>query len=85
MPPPGPDAAARYELTKRQKPTMPEAEWRALGLKAAPTVYQMFHKLDGLCRECKWEVGVKAPYKTRPFVIVSVATAILFIVSYLLL
>ena len=86
MPFAGAEAAARYELTKVQKPTMPEAEWRAKGLRAAPTVYQLTHKLDGLCKECRWQVGTRAPHRTKPLMIALLATAVLlFLVVFLLL
>ena len=84
MPFAGAEAAARYELTKVQKPTMPEAEWRAKGWKAAPTVYQLNHKLDGLCRECSWQVGTRAPHRTRPLMVALLATAVLLLIVFLL-
>ncbi len=82
MPPAGPEEVARYDLAKRQKPTMPEAEWRAQGWKAAPTRYQLYHKTDGVCRDCKWEIGNRAPRANRLLLTILITVVVLFVFVY---
>ena len=77
IPQPSPDAARRYEQSLLTKPTMTEAQWRAAGWKAAPTRYQMFDVLDGLCRECKWVFGNRKSGRWRVLGIVLAAAALL--------
>ena len=83
MPTAGPEHVARYEQSKRQKPTMPEAEWRAQGWKAAPTRYQLHHRLDGMCGDCVWESGHRAVRYGRLMTIVLGSAAVLFVIVYL--
>ena len=54
MEPAGPAQSARYQLSLTQKPTMSEEKWRAQGWKQAPTRFQLHHKLDGMCWQCRW-------------------------------
>jgi predicted nucleic acid-binding Zn ribbon protein len=47
-----------------RKPTMPEAEWRRLGLLAPPTRYQLAMPQTGCCQPCGEKLIRR---RTRPF------------------
>ena len=50
--PHGPDDRAQVEAFNRSKKKMPEAEWRKMGLLAAPTPKQIRLPATGCCHEC---------------------------------
>ncbi len=52
-------AMDRYLNSLRHKPTMTEKEWRAAGLKAAPTRKQTLNTLDGVCFACQFPIGLR--------------------------
>ena len=58
--PTGPEAMQRYERSLRATPTMTEKEWRAAGLKAAPTKRQMVDTQQGCCYDCALKMGLKS-------------------------
>jgi len=41
-----------FYLDSLKKPTMPEKEWRAMGLLAMPTKAQILNPADGCCWDC---------------------------------
>ncbi len=48
-----PDAARRHEASLHKKPTMTPKQFKAQGWKSAPTPYQKWRDLDGVCFDCK--------------------------------
>ncbi len=51
----GPHAMAQYlETQALRRPNMTEKQWRAAGLKTAPTLLQMRRQSDGCCFECQF-------------------------------
>jgi hypothetical protein len=48
-----PDAARRHQEAIHKKPTMTPKEFKAKGWKSAPTHYQRWRDLDGVCFDCK--------------------------------
>ncbi len=63
----GPGPMERYlEERKHRRPTMTEAQWRAAGLKAAPTRHQLFKPTDGCCFKCRMQMGLSRSSPWKP-------------------
>ena len=80
MRPTGPAAWTRLETAKRRRPTMTPEQWKAEGWLAAPTPWQLSHKLDGVCFECAPKIAAKTRLN-RPWHIYMaiVAVAVVFL------
>ncbi len=61
----------RYlEERRRKNPTMPEKQWRKMGLKTGPTHMQTWRRIDGCCFECQFPMGSSI---VRPKLLLGVA------------
>ncbi len=78
MKPSGPEAVQRHLAGLRQRPTMTEKQWRAAGLKAAPTKRQLIRYHDGCCFDCAMIMAMKG-IGHRRWVYPALAIAVLFV------
>ena len=80
MKPSGPEAMEAHLASLKRRPTMTEKQWRAAGLKAAPTKRQSMVVHIGCCYDCKMTMAVKKVGWLRwvyPTLIITVAFVIL--------
>lgn len=83
MPSAGPDAQARLEAALRRPPIMSEQKWRRQGWKACPTPYQIMHRLDGVCYQCKWALANRRFRHWKLFTALGGIAAVMFGLIYL--
>ena len=76
------DALERFERSRKYKPTMTEEQWRRAGWKACPTRFQLNHPLDGVCFDCKYDIGTKKPKGHRLLAIIAAAAVIMCLLIY---
>ncbi len=79
MKPSGPKEMQRHLASLRGHPTMTEKQWRAAGLKAAPTKRQMVSLHHGCCYDCTMTMGMRSVPQRRliyPALIIAVIVAL---------
>jgi hypothetical protein len=65
MPSLGQTAIDQLAKDRNRRPTMTEAQWRARGLKAAPTRIQLRNPDIGCCYHCRMKMGMGAIHLSR--------------------
>jgi len=73
----GPDAMEDYIKSLGKKSPMPEAKWRALGMRAPPTLTQMNFPTRGCCQTCALRVATRRATPIKPLIALAICVAIL--------
>jgi hypothetical protein len=75
----GPEAMEDYMKNRGKKSPMPEAKWRALGMRAPPTLAQIGVPTRGCCEACSLRVATRGATPTKS--LLAIAIVVLMIAS----